>query len=56
MERDPLIRVHVLCNLLLETLDELDTEAFSTPQLLEQLREVSNRATEELDQLASGRE
>lgn len=55
MRRDPLIRVCVLCNLLLEALAELDGDTFSSPQLLEQLREVGNRAAELLDQPTSGR-
>ena len=55
MKRDPLIRVRVLCNLLIEALDELDADGFSSPQLVDQLREVGNRAAEELDQLSPGR-
>jgi hypothetical protein len=34
-------------------LDELGEESFSSPQLLEQLRAVGDRAAEELDQLVS---
>jgi hypothetical protein len=57
MDHSPLIRVRVLCALLVEALEELDADAFSSPQLLEQLREVGTRAAAELDQRASaGRE
>jgi hypothetical protein len=56
-ERNALIRVQVLSHLLSEALRELDDPAFSSAQLLDQLREVGNRALEQLDQLAPyGRE
>jgi hypothetical protein len=48
VERDPLIRVVVLSNLLLKALEELDDGRFTSSQLLEQLREVGERAQEEL--------
>ena len=54
MERDPLIRVGVLCHLLVEALEELDADPFASPQLLEQLRVVGSRAAEELGQSESG--
>jgi hypothetical protein len=53
MDHNPLIRVRVLCNLLVEALEELDASAFSSPQLLNQLREVGTRAAEELNQRTS---
>jgi hypothetical protein len=57
VKHDPLIRVRVLCSLLLEALEETDSDAFASPQLLEQLRDTGGRAAEELDQLRpSGRE
>jgi hypothetical protein len=55
MERDPLIRISVMCNLLIESLEDLGDESLSSPQLMEQLRLVGARASEELAQL-SGRE
>jgi hypothetical protein len=55
MERDPLIRISVMCNLLIESLEDLGDESLSSPQLMEQLRLVGARASKELAQL-SGRE
>jgi hypothetical protein len=54
--RDPLIRVVVLSNLLAKALEELDDGRFTSSQLLAELRDVGSRATEELNQLTSGRE
>jgi hypothetical protein len=56
-ERNVLIRVRVLSRLLSEALTELDANALSSAQLLDQLREVGDSAAEQLDQLAPcGRE
>jgi hypothetical protein len=52
VERDPLIRVAVLSNLLVKALEELDEGRFTSSQLLAQLREVGDHAAEELDQLS----
>jgi len=51
MEPDSLIRVSVLCDLLAQTLDGLDDEAFKSPQLLDELRALGNHAAQELGQL-----
>lgn len=52
MERDSLIRVCVLCELLVTTLDELDDDgAYGSPQLLDELRALAGRASEALGQL-----
>jgi hypothetical protein len=51
MERDLLIRIRVLSNLLEAALSESGDERFASSQLLEQLREVKARAAEALDQL-----
>jgi hypothetical protein len=51
MEPAPLIRVRVLCELLVQTLDGLDDEALKSPQLLDELRALGDRATRELHQL-----
>lgn len=53
VEHNLLIRVRVLCNLLVKALEEPEADAFSSPQLLEQLREVGTRAGGELAQRAS---
>ena len=50
MDRDPLIRVSVLSNLLLKALEELDDGRFTSSQLLEQLREVGEHAEAELSE------
>jgi hypothetical protein len=50
MQRDPLIRICVLCNLLVQALDEVDAEGLSSPQLQDELREIGRRAAVELDQ------
>jgi hypothetical protein len=50
MEPDSLIRVRVLCDLLAQTLEELDDEAYKSPQLLDELRALAARAAHELDQ------
>jgi hypothetical protein len=57
-ERNALIRVRVLCQLLSDAMGELDSETFvSSPQFIDQLREVGTRAADQLDQLAPcGRE
>jgi len=46
----------VLSDMLGKALEELDDGRFTSSQLLAELREVGNRAAEELDQLISGRE
>ena len=51
MEPASLIRVQVLCDLLVQTLDGLDDEALKSPQLLDELRALGDRATKELHQL-----
>ena len=57
VKHDLLIRIRVLCSLLVEALEETGSEAFSSPQLLEQLRDTGGRAAAELAQLrSSGRE
>jgi hypothetical protein len=56
LERDALIRVLVLSNLLAKALEELDDGRFTSSQLLAQLRDVGSRATDQLDQLTFGRE
>jgi hypothetical protein len=48
---DSLIRVRVLSDLLAKTLEEDDAEAFRSPQLLDELRALVERADAELDQL-----
>jgi hypothetical protein len=50
MQRDPLIRISVLCDLLVQALDEVGGEGFSSPQLQDELREIGRRAAVELDQ------
>jgi hypothetical protein len=50
MQRDPLIRIRVLSNMLVEALDELDAEGFSSLQLQDELREIGRRAAAELDE------
>jgi hypothetical protein len=50
MQRDPLIRICVLCNLLVEALRELDAEGFGSPKLQDELREIGRRAAAELDE------
>ena len=55
MERDALIRVEVLSNMLVKALEELDDGRFTSSQLLAQLREVHDQAAEELNQLRSPR-
>ncbi|HJU37586.1 MAG TPA: hypothetical protein VJ716_09240 [Gaiellaceae bacterium] len=51
MEADSLIRVSVLCDLLAQTLDAVDDEGFKSPQFLDELRALRDRAAEELAQL-----
>jgi hypothetical protein len=53
VDRDALIRVEVLSNLLAKALEELDDGRFTSSPLLAQLREVGDHAAEELDQRAS---
>jgi len=48
VERDPLIRVVVLSDMLRKALEELDDGRFTSSQLLEQLRDVGDRAQGEL--------
>lgn len=48
---DSLIRVRVLSDLLAKTLEEDDVEPFRSPQLLDELRALTERADAELDQL-----
>lgn len=48
MDRNALIRVAVLSNLLVKALEELDDGRFASSHLLAQLREVGNRAADEL--------
>jgi hypothetical protein len=55
VERDALIRVEVLSNMLVKALEELDDGRFTSSRLLAQLREVGDRAAEEVDQLRSSR-
>jgi hypothetical protein len=50
VERGSLIRIRVLCELLAKTLEGVDDGAFRSPELLDELRALANRATEELDQ------
>jgi hypothetical protein len=50
MQRDPLIRICVLCNLLIQALDELEADGFASPQLQDELRETGRRAATELNQ------
>jgi hypothetical protein len=50
-----LIRVEVLSNMLVKALEELDDGRFTSSRLLAQLREVGDRAAEEVDQLRSSR-
>lgn len=56
LERDALLRVVVLSNMLAKALEELDDGRFTSSQLLAELRDVGSRAADELDQLTSGRE
>ncbi|HEU5405078.1 MAG TPA: hypothetical protein VFU52_03270 [Gaiellaceae bacterium] len=51
MKPDSLIRVRVLSDLLAKTLEEDDVEPFRSPQLLDELRALTDRADAELDQL-----
>lgn len=51
MKPDSLIRVRVLSDLLAKTLEEDDVEPFRSPQLLDELRALTERADAELDQL-----
>ena len=51
VERGSLIRIRVLCELLAQTLEGLEDGAFKSSELLDELRALANRATEELDQL-----
>ena len=48
---DSLIRVRVLSELLAKTLEEEGAEAYRSPQLLDALRVLVERADAELDQL-----
>jgi hypothetical protein len=52
VERDSLIRVCVLCDLLAKTLEGSDDETLGSSQLLDELRALAERAAAELDQLA----
>jgi hypothetical protein len=47
---DTLIRVRVLSDLLATTLEEEDAEGFRSPQLLDELRALVEKADTELDQ------
>jgi hypothetical protein len=49
LESDALIRVAVLSEMLAKALEELDDGRFTSSQFLAQLREVGNRANQELD-------
>lgn len=49
MDRGSLIRVRVLCELLVQTLEGLEDGALKSVELLGELRALANRATEELD-------
>jgi hypothetical protein len=51
MERDSLIRISVLSDLLAQTLEGLEDESLRSPQLLDELRALGERAVQELDQL-----
>jgi hypothetical protein len=51
MEPAPLIRVRVLSDLLVQTLDGLDDETLKSPQLIDELRALSDRAAQELQRL-----
>jgi hypothetical protein len=51
VERDALIRVEVLSNMLAKALEELDDGRFTSSRLLAQLREVGDHAAQELDLL-----
>ncbi len=51
MKPDSLIRVRVLSELLAKTLEEEGAEAYRSPQLLDALRVLVERADAELDQL-----
>jgi hypothetical protein len=54
MERNRLIRIQVLCNLLVAALDEPEAEGdFSSPQLVEQLRGIGERAAQRLEQIGA---
>jgi hypothetical protein len=48
---DSLIRVRVLSDLLAKALEEEEAESFRSPQLLDELRALVERADAELDQL-----
>ena len=48
---DALIRLRVLSELLAKTLEEEDAEPFRSPQVLDELRVLVERADAELDQL-----
>jgi hypothetical protein len=50
VERGSLIRIRVLCELLIRTLEEADDATLSSPELSDELRTLADRATEELDQ------
>lgn len=51
VERGSLIRIRVLCELLVQTLEGMDDGAFKSLHLVDELRGLANRATEGLDQL-----
>ena len=51
MKPDSLIRVRVLSDLLAKGLEEEEAESFRSPQLLDELRALVERANAELDQL-----
>ena len=51
MKPDSLIRVRVLSDLLAKALEEEDAESFRSPQLLDELRALAQRADAALDQL-----
>ena len=52
VERGSLIRIRVLCDLLAQTLAGLEDGAFKPLHLVDELRALADRATEELDQLS----
>jgi hypothetical protein len=52
VDRGSLIRVRVLCELLVKTLDGMDDAELTSPELLDELRALAHRAAEELDQFA----
>lgn len=53
MDRNTLIRLVALCNLLGQALEELGSEDLSGSVALSELREITGRAAEELNQLGA---